>query len=150
MKKIAALIAGILVSAALYAQSADRITEIISSKKSNYGQAAYLAATALGAIDDGSSFADALGFFQEKGILKDVKAEDAINLKQLSLFCYQSWDVKGGLLLKFTGSPRYIFRQLKADEILAFSDDPMDVPDGHKLLAVLTDCISTYEPRKEN
>lgn len=150
MKKIAALLAGIFISASLFAQSADRITEIISSKKGSYGQTAYLAACALGVIEDNSTLEYALEYFQDKGIVaKNVTVDDTINLKNLSWFCYQAWNVEGGLMLKLTKKPRYAFRQLKADEILAFSDDPTDIPDGHKLLAVITDCISTYRPRNE-
>lgn len=146
MKRLFMLFAASAVSLMLNAQSADRISDIISSDRATCGQASYIAATALGIAGENASYDETVKLFSEKGILKnDCSASDAITMKQLAWLCANTWNVEGSLMLKIFKSPRYAFRQMKADSVIDVSADPDDVPDGHRLLAVITDCISKYE-----
>lgn len=145
MKKIIMLISAFLFSAVLFAQSADKISEILASDKATYGQVSYLAATAMGLVDEKASYEDAFNVIKEKGLVANGKScGDTLNLKQLSAICRGTWKIKGSLMIK-TGAPRYVFKQMVADEIYSLTDDPMDVPDGRKTLAVISDCIMKYK-----
>lgn len=145
-KKFLALFISSALSISLFAQSADKVSEIIKTKEATYGQAAYLATSALGVIKNDSTYEDAFAYLKENGVISaDVSFSDPINMKDLAWICSYTWEIKGSLMLKFFNSPRYVFRQMKVDEVFAFSADPMDIPNGRNLLAVITDCIETYQ-----
>ncbi|MCQ2241584.1 hypothetical protein [Treponema sp.] len=146
MKKIFTLLIAAVLSVCVYAQSADKVSEIISTKEATYGQSAYLTASALGIVKNNATYEDALEILKDKGVVSSsVKASDVINLRELSWLCAYTWKIEGSLMLKLFNTPRYTFRQMKADEVIADSADPMDVPSGRNLLAVITDCIGKYE-----
>ncbi|MBQ0040086.1 MAG: hypothetical protein KBS64_06645 [Treponema sp.] len=146
MKKLLAFFVASAVSMSLFAQSAGKISEIIATKKATYGQAAYLTAVAMGDIKDNASYEDALSVLKNKGVVaKDIDAGDVLDMKQLSWICASAWNVEGSLMLKLCNSPRYTFRQMKADEVIDYSADPSDIPSGRNLLAVVTDCIARYQ-----
>lgn len=145
MKKIIMLISAFLFSAVLFAQSADKISEILASDKATYGQVSYLAATAMGLVDEKASYEDAFNVIKEKGLVASGKnCGDALNLKQFAAICGGTWGINGSLMIK-TGAPRYVFKQMVADEIYTLTDDPMDVPSGKRVLAVISDCIMKYK-----
>lgn len=146
MKKIVALVIASLVSFALYAQAADKVSEIISAREASYGQAAYLACCARGTVKNEAGYEDALNVLKENGFADlSVNASDKITMKELAKVCSYTWKIEGSLMCKLVGSPRYIFRQMKADEVIDVSADPMGVPSGRNLLAVITDCIDRYQ-----
>lgn len=149
MKKIFTLVITSLVSFAMYAQSADKVSEIISAKEATYGQAAYLAGCARGTVRNEAGYEDALKVLKEKGVVESsVNASDKISMKALAGICSYAWKIEGSLMLKLVGSPRYVFRQMKADEVIDVSVDPMSVPSGRNLLAVITDCIEKYQVKE--
>ena len=148
MKRLFMLLAASAVSIMLNAQSADKISDIIASSRATCGQASYIAATALGIAGENATYDETVRLFSEKGVLKTgCYASDAITMKQLAWLCANTWNVDGSLMLKIFKSPRYAFRQMKADSVIDVSADPDDVPDGHRLLAVITDCVAKYEIR---
>ena len=140
---IVALVIASLVSFALYAQAADKVSEIISAREASYGQAA---CCARGTVKNEAEYEDALNVLKEKGFAdSSVNASDKITMKELAKVCSYTWKIEGSLMCKLVGSPRYIFRQMKADEVIDVSADPMGVPSGRNLLAVITDCIDRYQ-----
>ena len=146
MKKLIVLLIASAVSLSLYAQSADKVSEIITAKEATFGQAAYLTTSALGLIKNEAGYEDALNLLKEKGIVpSSIGAADTINMQELSWLCAGTWKIEGSFMLKLFNSSRYTFRQMKADEVIDFSVDPMDIPSGRNLLAVITDCLSKYE-----
>ena len=148
MKRLFMLLAASAVSIMLNAQSADKISDIIASSRATCGQASYIAATALGIAGENATYDETVRLFPEKGVLKTgCSASDAITMKQLAWLCANTWNVDGSLMLKIFKSPRYALRQMKADSVIDVSADPDDVPDGHRLLAVITDCVAKYEIR---
>ena len=148
MKRLFMLLAASAVSIMLNSQSADKISDIIASCRATCGQASYIAATALGIAGENATYDETVRLFSEKGVLKTgCSASDAITMKQLAWLCANTWNVDGSLMLKIFKSPRYAFRQMKADSVIDVSADPDDVPDGHRLLAVITDCVAKYEIR---
>ena len=148
MKRLFMLLAASAVSIMLNAQSADKISDIIASSRATCGQASYIAATALGIAGENATYDETFRLFSEKGVLKTgCSASDAITMKQLAWLCANTWNVDGSLMLKIFKSPRYALRQMKANSVIDVSADPDDVPDGHRLLAVITDCVAKYEIR---
>lgn len=150
MKKIITLILGSLIlTCSLAAQSADRLTDVIKAEKVTFGQACYFFATATGKVDDNIAYDDSIKFFQDSGTLRFLaKEDDEINLGTIAMLANKTFELKGSLFLSVTGSSRYAYRQMKADGVFKKNDDPSFVPDGHKFLAILTDCLDFYKVRE--
>ncbi|MCR5217933.1 hypothetical protein [Treponema sp.] len=145
MKKIVALLSFLLLSGLIFAQSADKMTEVLESDKVTLGQASYFIATASGKIQDTESEEDAVK------VMKAIQFADAdadpsqyISVKDLSWMLVCTWKIEGSLMLKLFPGPRYACKQLKADGILNDFDDPDSIPDGHRFFNILTDCMALY------
>lgn len=150
VKKLFVLAIVSMLTIAAFAQSSEKVSEIIKADKATFGQAAYLVTAACGELGDNDGFDEALNVLKRKRIVSySVNADDNINLKGLSWLCAYAWQIDGSLMLKVFNSPRYTFRQMKADEVISSAADPMDVPDGRGLLAVITDCIGKYQVKGE-
>jgi hypothetical protein len=83
----------------LYAQTADRIEQLLTQKSVSYKDAALLALQAAGRIDaDGNTNAEeAFNVAIERGWLpKGVEADHTVRLNGLSLIVMKAFDIKGG------------------------------------------------------
>ncbi len=138
---ILALFAGLLFSAASFAQDAGKITEILNSEKVTYGQAAYLVAVYTGAVSDNASDEAALKKLSETGLIKNTDAKDAITLSEYSQLCAKAVNLKGGLFYSLSGNARYVVKELKAKGVLPMDADPDYSVDGHEALSLLSNCI---------
>ena len=150
MKKIFTLIlSSLILTCSLQAQSADRVTDVINSERVTFGQACYFFATATGKVEDNIAYDDSIKFFQDSGSLRVLADEnDPITLGTIAQLASDAFEVKGSLFLALFGNSRYAYRQMKADGVFKNNDDPSFVPDGHKFLAILTDCLEFYKVRE--
>ena len=84
-KSILILLLSLSASICLFSQSADKVSQMITTEKVTYGQVAYFAGIAANLFEDTISEDDAISILkQEKILKKDVSAEDFINLSNLS------------------------------------------------------------------
>lgn len=143
MKKSALLASAVLfAAAALHAQSAEKISQIITTQKTTYAQAAYLAATFQ---DDSESLDEAAAFtaMVDAGFLKaNCSADEPIPLKKLAKLYMQVTGIRGGLFYSIFHTPRYAYRELKAQGIIPEKADPSQPVSGRDTIAVLNGCIS--------
>lgn len=146
MKKIAVLFISLIISGSVFAQSADVITDILNSKEMTYGQASYLCATYQKLISDDGSFEDAITALVNEGQLPSyVDASDPIPVGNLAFLFAKIWNIKGGLFYRITkGSPRYAYKQLKADGIIPENKDPRAKISGIDALNIYTTCSFEY------
>lgn len=146
MKKLVTLLFIFLASMALYAQSADVITDLLESKEATFGQICYLAAVQQNLIDENDDYEKAVQSMYENKLIPGIEdANEAIPLVDIAYIYSKLWTIKGGLMYRITkGSPRYAFRQFQADGILTAKNEPSDIVSGAKALSIFTSCINKY------
>ena len=150
MKKIMILIFTFLLSASLWAQSADVITDILDTEEVTLGQVCYLTAVQLDYTDESSSYENAVSVMQEKGLLASSKnenqnAESAVSAVEVAYLFSKLWTVKGGVMYRITkGSPRYVFKQFQCDGVIKSTVDPSSHISGTEALSIYTACVNTY------
>lgn len=153
MKKI---ILSFLAAAALFslhAQSAQKMTEIITRDEINYGDVSYFLSIQAGLCSDQVSEKDAFislykeGYFPENfDELSDTKMEGEaeeiisrkIRLNDLALLCTKAYGIKGGIFYRITKAPRYALRELKARQIVQNDADPASYVSGKTFLGILS------------
>ena len=142
MKKIILLL---LISASVfcvYAQSAQKLTEVLSKEEVTYGDASWFIAAQTGLIDDSKSEKEAFDALSENGWFNkiDAEADSKIVLKNFAYLCTLAFDIKGGVMYRITKSPRYAVRELKSMKIIpndANSNAPIT---GRQMINILTSC----------
>ena len=146
MKVRIALLFFIFGSFFCFAQSNEKISEILESTQVTYGQICYISASAQGFIEDDASYQDAVQALYDNNQIKSmIYEEELIPLVNVAFVFSQIWSVKGGLMYKLTkGSPRYVFKQLKSDGIIEKTKDPTAIISGKEALSLYTTCASFY------
>jgi hypothetical protein len=130
----------------VFAQSNDKISEILQSEKVSYGEVCYIVASAQGFISDDASYEQAIQTLYDKGQIKTlVYKDELIPLVNIAYVYSQIWKVKGGIMCRVTkGSPRYVFKQLKTDGVIDKSKDPSFFISGREALSLYTSCAYHY------
>lgn len=146
MKKIITLFLALFIFGAAYSQSADVITEMIQTPEVTYGQVCYLSAVHQGLVSDSASFDEAIKALYDAGqIPQEADKSTTVVMTNLAFIYAQMWNVQGGLFYRLTkGSPRYSFKQLKADGVISDTTDPKTVVSGAEALNIYTACSSLY------
>lgn len=146
MKKIITLFLALFLLGAAYSQSADVVTEMLNSPEVTYGQVCYLSAVHQGLVSENATYDESIKVLYEKGqIPQDVDKTSPVVMANLSFIYAQMWNVQGGLMYRLTkGSPRYAFKQLKADGVISSSADPSTVASGADALSIYTSCAMLY------
>lgn len=150
MKKVFAAVFFMAASFVIHAQSMESISQIVESPAINYGQAAYLALTYSGGIDEGASEAEALDAAVKKDFIKSGAVDvAAIKLSEFSALCLKATGLKGGLFYRVSGkSGRYAFKELKAMGLLDKAADPGMTVSGQNALSLFNACVKKAEGSK--
>lgn len=146
MKKIVMIFFALFLFGAVYAQSADVITEMLETEEVTFGQVCYLSAVHQGLVSDDASYDEAINVLYDAGqIPQAADSHQCVVMANLAFIYAQMWNVKGGLFYKiFNGSPRYAFKQLKADGVISEASDPKTVVSGLEALNLYTSCAIEY------
>ena len=146
MKKFLFALFTLVFTGVLYAQSSRVVTDILNSKSVTFGQVCYLSAVNQGFVNDNASFGECINVLFENDQLPIVVNEmTPVVMVDLAFLYAKIWHVKGGLMYRITnGSPRYAFKQLKSDGVIAKNSDPSDFVSGAEALNILTTCMFTY------
>lgn len=146
LKKIIIILSVFFVTITVHAQSADVISEILDSEEVTFGQVCYLSAVQQGFITDDASYEDAINSLYERRQIPERYYEDSVvPMANLAFIYARMWNVKGGLFFRiFKGAPRYAFKQLKADGIIADYINPTSIATGVEALNIYTTCAFTY------
>ncbi len=146
MKKVLSLLFILFCTGTIYAQSADVITEILQSEEVSFGQVCYLSAVYQGLVSDDASYQEAIdALYDIHQIPERYYETTSVPMANLAFIYAQMWDVKGGLMFRITkGSPRYAFRQLKFDGIIADTIEPAKTVSGWEALNIYTNCDFKY------
>ena len=141
-KSILFCAAGLLLSAAVFAQSSEKLTELINTDKATFGQISYLAGVYTGKVAEDADYDTAVKTLSSEGIIgADKTADTEITLAELSYLCMKTTGLKGGLFYSIFPGPRYAFRELKAKNIIPPAADPSEKVTGRDAIAVLNGCL---------
>ncbi len=145
MKKLIFSIA-ILIAGAFPAisQSAEKISEILSSDGLTFGQLSYLVGTCGQGLNDKASYKEAFNFIKKKGFIADgVSENDKANVAQAAGLFFKSSGQKGGLMYRILGCDRYAFKELRAKGAIPQNVDPSMKIQGRDALALLSETLET-------
>ncbi|MCR4789509.1 MAG: hypothetical protein K5839_00350 [Treponemataceae bacterium] len=154
MKKIIMLAACSLFALGVFAQSNNIVSAVIASDNVNYGQIAYLIACESGLVDENTSEKDAIITLEEKypEFKKAIPTQTSLQVlsaKQFSFMITRVWNIKTSLLYMIFKSPRYAFRELKAQGYFDAGTDPDAGVSGRRALIIIADCAEKFEGAKK-
>lgn len=143
MKKILLGIAVALISAlAVSAQSSELMSKIIKSEKATLAQISYLPALYANRITEEDSEEKAFQVMQESGLFSEEATPDTeATLADVCFVYAKSLGLKGGLFYRLFQSPRYAFKEFKAQGIIPAEADPsmqLSGTDSMDLFSTLT------------
>lgn len=146
MKKIVTLFIALFLFGVAYSQSADVITDMLKAPEVTFGQVCYLSAVQQGFVSDDATYDEAIKALYDEGqIPQDADKSTCVVMANLAFIYAQMWNVQGGLFYRLTnGSPRYAFKQLKADGVISETADPKTVVSGMEALNIYTSCAIEY------
>lgn len=143
MKKVFLLLSALLLSTAAFAQSAEKITDILDTDTATFGQISYIAATYCGYITDDQSYEDAFNALAERGqVSASVKASDPASLKNVSYIFALATNLKGGVWYSIKPSGRYAMKELKALGLIPETTDPSRKISGRNALDLFSNCVA--------
>ena len=131
-----------------WAQSADRIMDILNSETVTYGQASYLAATYLGLVSDEASDEEAISALIDNSIVKAKymgNSEAAIPLANFCNICCGAWYVVDSIGYSTFKSPYYAWKELRAFKYIPSQYTQERIITGAEALNIVTRCIEHHE-----
>ncbi|UTC73993.1 hypothetical protein E4O03_06940 [Treponema sp. OMZ 792] len=118
MKKLYLVLICLSLGSLVFAQSAEKVDEILQSKTLTRGQACYLVGTAIGEVKETDSYQAAFDKFKGLKMFENKKYDEPIRFDEFSNLALQYSSIKHGLWYGITKSPHYAFRQLKIMKII--------------------------------
>jgi len=146
MKKILSILFVLFIAGSVYAQSNEVITEILKTDEVTFGQVCYLSAVYQGFVQEDASYEDSIKALYKMKQIPDLGYEnDTVAMVNLAFIYAQMWKIRGGIMYQMTnGSPRYAFKQMKADGVIAEYIAPSHIVSGYEALSIFTSCNFTY------
>ena len=142
MKKILLALFVSFFALGAFAQSADKITEVIESNEITYEQGAWLCHSFAEENGEQASYSEAMEAAVRKGwISSGAVAQNPMALKELCGLCVKASGLKGGLFYRISKADRYAFKELKSNGILDSYSDPSMKVSGQNAVAILNGCI---------
>lgn len=148
MKKfILVLLATLSFSVCIFAQNAQKISEILESEKISNAQASYFVCVYQNFADEATQENEAFEILAQKNLFKSQeKPEEKISLCQSCYLIAESSEMKGGIFYSIFHSPRYAFREFKALGIVPQNADPKQKVSGSEFIALL----NGFEKKSQN
>ncbi len=128
--------------AGIFAQSAEKVTEMLETDTITLEDIAYFASIYLDLIGDETQDNIALSTLENHvDLSKITNREEGLTYTDFAYFCTQVWNIKGGIMLQITNAPRYAYRELRAKGFIKPEVFPNDHIAGFEALKIMTDCI---------
>lgn len=143
MKRFLIFLLLALAGSAGFSQSAQKLTDLISTKEATWADAGWLIAVQNELCEDKASAEEAYNLIKENGYLnhkKEPSKDDKIKLQDFALLCTKANGIKGGLFLRLTKSPRYALRELKAMGVVPNNAAPHQIVSGKQMIDILSGC----------
>jgi len=121
-----------------YAQSNERIDELLSQAQAHLDSAAYIVLAAGGLINESDDLATAFAKARELGLAKESSTpESPVRVDELSLMLMKSLAIKGGLLYSIFPGKRYAYRELVFQKAVNGSGGPARLVSGEEVIRSL-------------
>ncbi len=137
-----------ILSMCSWAQSADRITEILNSETVTYGQISYLAASYLGLVSDDAGNEEAIDALISNNIVKAKhmgEAESAVPLANFCNICCGAWYIVDSINYSIFKTPYYAWKEMKALKYIPSNYTRGKTISGSDALNIITRCIEHHE-----
>lgn len=123
-----------------FAQSSQKISEILEKEEISKGQASYFACVYKNLVEESASEDDAFTILQEKNLFKlDEKSDEKISLSKACFLVSETSQMKGGIFYSIFHSSRYSLREFKALGIIPQNANPNQTVTGSEFIAILND-----------
>ena len=132
----------------LFAQTAERIENLLEQNRVSYRDAALMVLEASGRLDPAkqTSADNAFSFAMQRGWLpKDAQAKNDAKLGGLSLLVAQAFEINGGILFSLFKNPHYAYRAMVYRGIIQGRADPQMFVSGDLLLYMVNKVTDTGE-----
>ena len=121
-----------------------KLRAVITAKKITSGQAAYLSAVYLNAVQEQADYSQSVKALEELSLLKEgTSPNDFISIDQCAFLFAKTTGIKGGLFYTLFPTPRYAFKELQAKKIIPPDQDPSFSLSGRDAIAILNGCIDS-------
>ncbi len=151
MKKLIALCIGLFLTAAVHAQSAANLTEIVKSGKTDWQSLTYLAffmdeANAQNEDLQDITPAETFDYFKNHGLVPaKIQPGTALRYDYMAEFLVKAFNIPAkSILFLATGNRRYAFRQMQQIGLYSVSTFPSDVPNGSFFVTTLGQFSEMY------
>jgi hypothetical protein len=121
----------------LFAQTAERLEQLLEQDRVSYRDATLMVLEASGRLDPAkqTSADNAFSFAMQRGWLpKGAQANSDAMLNGLSLLVVQAFDIKGGIFFSLFKNPHYAYREMVYRGIIQDGADPQMTVSGELLL----------------
>lgn len=145
MKRVSTILIYLVVGAILFAQSAEKVDEILQTKTLTRGQACYLVGTAIGEVKETDSYQTAFDKFKGLKMFKNKKHDEPIRFDEFSNLALQYSSIKHGLWYGIAKNPHYAFRQLKIMKIIP----QKTVPSSHITPFTAINLLAKIMPKED-
>ena len=145
MKRISTILIYLGIGAILFAQSAEKVDEILASKTLTNGQACYLVGTSIGEVGDNDSYETAFNKFKGLKMFENKKHDEPIRFDEFSNLALQYSSIKHGLWYGIAKNPHYAFRQLKIMKIIP----QKTVPSSHITPFTAINLLAKIMPKED-
>lgn len=135
MKRYALIILCMLFLFPVFSQSAEVVSDILNKEQASYGDFSYLVAAEAGMEKDSS---EAFVWCRQfESFSESTLQEDPVTIKTVSFFLMNNYELPGGLMWSATRSPRYAWKELKANGFWKPGTDPDHILNGRELVEAL-------------
>ncbi|UTY23784.1 hypothetical protein [Treponema denticola] len=145
MKKISTILIYLVIGAILFAQSAEKVDEILQAKTLTIGQACYLVGTATSEVNDTDSYQAAFDKFKDLKMFENKKHDEPIRFDEFSNLALQYSSIKHGLWYGIAKNPHYAFRQLKTMKLIPHKT----VPSSHITPFTAINLLAKIMPKED-
>jgi hypothetical protein len=137
------LLSGIAASGLLYAQTAEKLDDILELPSVSNAQAAWFVLIAADILPEETSSTDAFNYAQSNKLLPArVEAEDQARFGTISLLFMKAFGIRGGLMYALFPTGRYAYRTMtRRGFIQGFADPGLSVS-GERFLHILGRVLS--------
>ncbi len=122
----------------LFAQSNDRIDELLLQEIARFDSTAYLVLSAGGLIPESDSPESAFQKALELGLAKpDRTPESPVRADELSYMLMESLSIKGGVMYRIFPGKRYAYRELAFNKMMSETGGPGRKVAGDEVIRIL-------------
>lgn len=138
MKKMVFVFLTFFTGMLVFAQSSQKVSDILSNNEITKGEASYFICVYTGEAEDSVSEKTAFSSLQNKELFKSSESEnDKLSLSKACYLISESAQMKGGIFYSIFHTSRYSFREFKALGIIPSNSDPATKVSGTEFIALL-------------